>query len=58
MKAFLRKNYCTVYKEGNSEYNNINNIVLIIDHVKIVSRVEDMIHFFYSHSGRAVYLPP
>ena len=34
MKAFLR-DYCTVYYEGDSQCNNINNIVLIGDPVKI-----------------------
>jgi len=40
------KNYYTIYKEGDSQYNNINSIVLIIDHAKIVTRVEDIVQFF------------
>jgi len=57
MKAFLR-DYCTVYYEGDSQYNNINNIVLISDPVKIVSRVEFMLQSSYYPTGCAVYLPP
>jgi hypothetical protein len=29
---------------GDSQYNNINNTVLIIDYAKIVARVEDIVH--------------
>ena len=32
---------CTVYKEGDVQYNNI---VLIIDHEKIVDMMEDIVH--------------
>ena len=48
MKLFLEttKMYCTVYKEEDSQYNNI---VLIIDHVKIVTVVEDIVQ---SSAGR------
>jgi hypothetical protein len=31
-------NYCTVYNKGESQNNNINNTVLIIDHAKIVTK--------------------
>ena len=41
-----------------SQYNNINTNVLIIDHVKIVSRIGDMVYSSCSPSDRAVYLPP
>jgi hypothetical protein len=37
MKAFLI-NYYWVYKEGDSQYTNIDTIVLIINPVKIVFR--------------------
>jgi hypothetical protein len=57
MKAFLR-DYWTVYYEGDSQCNNINNIVLISDPVKIVSRVEFMLQSSYYPTGCAVYLPP
>ena len=57
MQAFLR-DYCTVYYEGDSQYNNIDNIVLISDPMKIVSRVEFMVESSYYPTGCAVYLPP
>ena len=41
-----------------SQYNNINTNVLIIDHVKIVFRIGDMVHSSCSPSDRAVYVPP
>ena len=44
MQAFLR-NYCWVYKEGDSQYTNIDTIVLIINPVKIVLRVGDVVHY-------------
>ena len=44
MKAFLR-NFCRVYKEGDSQYTNIDTIVLIINPVKIVFRVGDVVHY-------------
>ena len=43
MKAFLR-NFCRVYKEGD-KYTNIDTIVLIINPVKIVFRVGDVVHY-------------
>ena len=41
-----------------SQYNNINTNVLIIDHVKIVSMIGDMVHSCCSPSDRVVYVPP
>jgi hypothetical protein len=41
-----------------SQYNTINTNVLIIDHVKIVSRMGDMVYSSCSPSDGAVYLSP
>jgi len=37
-----------------SQYNNINTNVLIINHVKIVSRMGDMVHSSYSFGSCSI----
>jgi len=49
------RNYCTVYNKGESQNNNINNTVLIIDHAKIVTKVEDSLPFVSLHVVHYVF---